>query len=162
VAAVLIWLLYRYRTPILTALKNAWAAIRDFIAKLFGRSQPATPKPAVATNVAGVPPFNTFKNPFLAGSDQVWPPEQLIVYSYNALQSRAHEQQSKQTSPQTPREFCRQLSLEMPDAADELAHLAFLYGHVAYGRSLPASYDPEQLRQLWSKMPSGVQPAMRQ
>jgi len=161
VVTALIWLLYRYRTPILTALKSAWAAIRDFIAKLLGLVRPATPKPPATPNLAGIPPFDTFKNPFLTGNDQVWPPEKLIIYSYNALQSRALKQQPKQGLPQTPREFCRQLSVEMPDATDELEHLAFLYGHVAYGVSVPASYDPERLRQLWNKMSSVAQPAMR-
>lgn len=161
IAAILVWLIYRYRVPILTALKSAWAAIRNFIARLLGYFQPATSKPQAVTKVTGVPPFNSFKNPFLTGNDQIWSPEQLIIYSYNALQSRALEQQPQSGSPQTPREFCRQLSLEIPDATSELEYLAFLYGHVAYGVSLPASYDPEQLRLLWDKMSSGAQLAAR-
>ena len=153
VGIVLVWLLYRYRVAILTGLKSAWAAIRDFIASLLGQLRPAAAPSQVATKTTGVPPFKDFKNPFLTGSDQLWSSEQLIVYSYNALQSCALEQKTGYGLPQTPREFCRQLSSEMPDATDELEHLAFLYGHVAYGMSVPNNYNPEYLRSLWSKLP---------
>ena len=154
-AAVMIvgWLLFRYRIVILTMLRSAWTAILNFIAELLGlfrRTAPPPPPPTLKRAV--VPPFKTFKNPFLTGGDRVWSPEKLIVYSYEALQSWVLEQEAAQGSPQTPREFCRQLGVEMPEAASALEHLAFLYGHVAYGASVPGNYNPEQLRQLWDFM----------
>ena len=161
-AIVFGWLLFRYHAVILTALKSAWAALRNFIAALLGLSRRTAPAPPAASKPATVPPFKTFKNPFLTGGDRVWPPEQLITYSYDALRSWAREQEAEPGSPQTPREFCRQLGTEMPEAADALAHLAFLYGHVAYGASVPGNYNPEQLRSLWDFMaapkpvPSGI------
>jgi hypothetical protein len=42
----------------------------------------------------------------------------------------------------------------MPEAADALAHLAFLYGHVAYGAIIPGNYQPEHLRLLWDYLSS--------
>jgi hypothetical protein len=35
-----------------------------------------------------------------------------------------------------------------------LGHLALVYGHVAYGGSVPGNYDPEHLRLLWNYMSS--------
>lgn len=151
-AAILVWLLFRYRAAIAMAWRSVWAALQKLIADLLGwlRPKSATSQPA-SKSVAG-PSFKTFKNPFLTGGDRVWPPEKLIVYSYEALQSWATEAGAPSGSPQTPREFCRQLGEEMPEAAAALEHLAYLYGHVAYGASVPGQYQPEHLRVLWNFM----------
>lgn len=149
VAVGLIWLLYRYRTFILTMLRSAWDAIRDLIAMLLGWSKPITAASPAALKAVAPPPFKTFKNPFLTGADRVWPPEQLITYSYDALRSWVLEQEATHGSPLTPREFCRRTAEEIPEAAGALEHLAFLYGHVAYGASVPGNYQPEQLRLIW-------------
>lgn len=151
-AAGLVWLLVRYRVLILMALRSAWNALLNFIAELFGWLRPTASAPTVAPKRPGVPPFKQFKNPFLTGANRVWSPDKLIIYSYDALQSWVREKDAKNGSPQTPREFCRQLGAELPEAADALAHLAFLYGHVAYGASVPGNYDPDQLRLLWDYM----------
>jgi hypothetical protein len=154
----LAWLLFRYRVAILAFLRSVWAAIRSFITALLGLIQPSVATaPTVVSKVAQVPPFRTFKNPFLTGGDQLWSPEKLITYSYDALQSWALEDEAAHGSPKTPREFCRQLAEEMPAAADAFEHLAFLYGHVAYGSSVPAIYNPEHLRLIWEYM-SGPRP----
>ena len=153
VLIVFAWVIYRYRVMILMALQSAWAALRNFIATLFGYLKPAAQILPPGVKPVPVASFKSFTNPFLTGSDQLWPPEKLITYSYCALQSRVLDPLAEPGSPQTPREFCRQLSLEMPDLATELEQLALLYGHVAYGASLPASYNPEHLRSLWSKLP---------
>ena len=151
-AAALIWLLFRYRAAILMALHGAWAAIRKFIADLLSWFRPRSKVLPQPSKGAAVLPFKTFKNPFLSGGDRLWSPQKLIIYSYEALQSWAIEQETIPGSPQTPREFCRQLGVEMPEASEALEHLAYLYGHVVYGASLPAQYHPEQLRQLWDYM----------
>ena len=117
------------------------------------------PKVRAEAKKIAVPPFKTFKNPFLTGADRLWPPEELIIYTFDALQSWVLENEAAQGSPQTPREFCRQLGAEMPEAANALEHLAFLYGHVAYGTSVPGNYDPEQLRLLWHCM-AGPKPVL--
>ena len=152
-----VWLGYRYRAVIVEALRKAAAAIREFFAALLGLGSTnanATPPGGRATEVRS---FKPFKNPFLTGGDRVWSPEQLIRYSFEALQNWALERAAPEGTPQTPREFCRQLGGEIPEAAAALDHLAFLYGHVAYGASVPANLDREQLRLLWQLM-SGPRP----
>jgi hypothetical protein len=158
----LIWLLYRYRVLILTMLRNAWAAIYNFIASLLGWTKSSAAANPVAPKTAAPLPFKTFKNPFHTGADRVWPPEQLISYSYDALRSWVLEQEARQGSPLTPREFCRRLAGEIPEAADALEHLAFLYGHVAYGASVPTHYQPEQLRLIWNFLSLPHPPRSRQ
>jgi hypothetical protein len=159
-AAALIWVFTRYREAILMALQSMWAAIRKFIADLLALFRPKTKALPPLSKSAAVSPFKTFRNPFLTGDDRLWPPEKLIIYSYEALQSWAIEQDALKGSPQTPREFCRQLGEEMPEASEALEHLAYLYGHVVYGASLPGQYHPEHLRQLWDLM-SSPRPGIR-
>jgi hypothetical protein len=143
-----LWLSYRYRLMIIALARGIWNAIRDFVAKFLGLFRPPPASVAVAPKKIAFPPFKTFKNPFITGGDRIWPAERLIAYSYAALQSWALQTEAP-ASPQTPREFCRGLAEELPDAAAALEHLAFLYGHVAYGASVPANYDPGQLRLIW-------------
>ena len=157
VIIALAWLIYRYRVIILAVMKSIWAAIRNFIATLLGLFKSSPTAQPTAMKKSTVMPFKSFKNPFLTGGNQLWSPEKLITYSYDALQSWAIEKETDHGSPQTAREFCRQLSKEMPEAANALEHLAFLYGHVAYGASVPASYNPEHLRLIWDYM-SGPRP----
>jgi len=160
VTAGLAWVIYRYRAMIFAMLQSVWAAIRDFITKLLGLFKSSPAARAVAVKKPGVAPFKTFTNPFLTGGSQLWGAEKLITYSYDALQSWVLESEAAHGSPQTPREFCRQLGEEIPEAAEALEHLAFLYGHVAYGASVPGSYNPEQLRLIWDYMASPrVKPA---
>jgi hypothetical protein len=148
-------LLFRYRVAIWMALRSAWAALRNFIASLFSWFRPATKSPKWAPTAGGVRPFKDFKNPFVTGAAGIWPPEKLIVYSYDALQSRAMEHEATRRSPQTPREFCRRLGEEIPELAEALESMAFYYGHVAYGATVPANYNPEHLRRLWEYISSG-------
>jgi hypothetical protein len=152
VGAGLIWLLYRYRVLVMNILRSVWAAIRNFIATLLGLFQRTAEAPLAAPAPFKVPAFKTFKNPFLTGGVQVWSPEKLITYTYDALQSWVLEAEAARGSPKTPREFCRQLGEEIPEAAATLEHLAFLYGHVAYGASVPGGYNSDQLRLLWDYM----------
>jgi hypothetical protein len=135
-------------------LRSVWTAIRKFLAMLRGLFQSSAIGSPAASRSREVRPFKLFKNPFLTGGDRVWTPEQLIVYTFQALQSWALEQEAPLGSPQTPRELCRQLGTEMPEAATALEHLAFLYGHVAYGASVPGNLDRDQLRLVWEVMSS--------
>jgi hypothetical protein len=143
------WLLYRYRISILAAARSLLAALRHFIATLMGKFRPPPPALPAIAKTDQLPPFKAFKNPFLTGGDHLWAPEELIVYSYAALQSWALEAASPAGSPRTPREFCRELGEELPEAAPALEHLAFLYGHVAYGATVPGSFNREHLRLIW-------------
>jgi hypothetical protein len=148
VAVGLCWLLFRYRAMILAVFTSLWAVIRNFVTALLALFRSRSAPLAATPKRPELPPFNTFKNPFITGADRIWSHERLIAYTYNALQSWALEAEAP-ASPQTAREFCAQLGGEMPDAAEALAHLAYLYGHVAYGASVPANYQPEHLHQIW-------------
>jgi Domain of unknown function (DUF4129) len=93
--------------------------------------------------------FAAYENPFVTGSDRVWSPEQLILYSYEALQVWAEEQGVKPQPQRTAREYCHGLGKKFPEVDSELNRLSVLYGHAAYGMKLPENCDLEPVKQLW-------------
>jgi len=144
------WWLVRQRDLILQMARAFLAALTQFFRDLFqiGRrlKRPAAKAEERAPQQR---PFAAYQSPFLTGKDKSWSAEQLILYSYEALQAWAQEQGIQSQPQQTAREFCRRLGETFPDAADELDRLSFLYGHAAYGFAVPAGSDLEPVRKLW-------------
>jgi len=55
------------------------------------------------------PPFHSFVNPFETGLDQQLSPDDLVLYSFDALESWAFEQDLARLPHETPSEFVRKL-----------------------------------------------------
>ena len=150
-AAILIgWWVIRQRDLILQIARAFLDAVTQFFRDLFqlgSRVKRTTVKREERT--PGQRPFAAYLSPFLTGKDKSWIAEQLILYSYEALQAWAMEQGIQFQPQQTAREFCLQLGETFPDAAAELNRLSFLYGHAAYGNAVPAGCDLEPVRKLW-------------
>ncbi len=149
-AILISWWVIRQRELILQIARSFLAALAQFFRDLleFGsRVKRTAPKPEEQTPRQR--PFAAYLSPFLTGKDKSWTAEQLILYSYEALQAWAVEQGIQSQPQQTAREFCVHLGETFPDAADELSQLSFLYGHAAYGHAVPASCDLEPVKKLW-------------
>ena len=149
--AILIgWWMIRQRDLIREIAQSFLAAVAQFFRDLFqlgsrmkrttGQRQVRTPRQR---------PFAAYLSPFLTGKDKSWSAEELILYSYEALQAWAVEQGIQSQPQQTAREFCVRLGETFPAAAAELNRLSFLYGHAAYGNAVPAGCDLEPVRKLW-------------
>ena len=149
--AVLIgWWVIRQRDLILQIARSFLAALAQFFRDLFqfgSRVKRTTVKREERTPRQR--PFAAYLSPFLTGKDKSWTAEQLILYSYEALQAWAVEQGIQSQPQQTAREFCLLLGETFPDAAAELNRLSFLYGHAAYGNAVPAGCDLEPVKKLW-------------
>ena len=101
--------------------------------------------------------FADYRNPFFSARDHEWPPEQIILYSYEAVQVWAKEQGIEARPQETAREFCRRLGLERDFIDGPLQQLSRLYAYTAYGKKLPPDSDLEPIRELWRMLPtSGV------
>lgn len=147
------WWLFRQRHVILQALQALWRAILQFFRdlldlrpRLFIRKTKSMGEKPVANPKS----FAAYKNPFLSRKEQVWPPEQIIAYSFEAVQAWAREQGWAPRPDQTPREICATIEEQFPQYATGMRHLARLYDYAAYGRQVPtetAHWEP--LRQLW-------------
>jgi hypothetical protein len=144
------WWVIRQRNLILQLARSFIAALAQFFRDLFqfgsrvkrtaGKREERTPRQH---------PFAAYPSPFLTGRDKSWTAEELILYSYEALQAWAVEQGIPSQPQQTAREFCLFLGETFPDAAAELNRLSFLYGHAAYGNAVPAGCDLEPVKKLW-------------
>ena len=150
VAILICWWAIRRRDLIFQMARSFMAALTQFFRDLFqlgswtrkARTEREERKP-------GQHPFASYRSPFLTGKDKSWTAEQLILYSYEALQAWAVEQGIQSQPQQTAREFCLLLGETFPDAAGELNRLSFLYGHAAYGNVVPSGSDLEPVKRLW-------------
>jgi hypothetical protein len=143
------WLFWR-RALIFQMMRSFVAALTRFFRDLFRFSLPDKEPAATKENKRpGHRRFAAFRNPFLAGKNTSWTPEQLVLYSFEALQVWAEEQDIAPRPEQTAREFCSEVGSRFPEIIPELNQLSFLYCHAAYGQSVPAGYDLEPVKKLW-------------
>ncbi len=149
-----LWWLMRARHLLLEMLRSVVAAIRDFFRQLLDLV-PAR-KPAKSAG-PGAPqrqgrPLSEFKNPFFADKERAGSPEEIILYTFDALQAWTRENGMDRAPEQTAREFCERAGSQLPELADPLRHLSFLYAHAAYGEHLPAHCDLGPLKEIWRRL----------
>jgi hypothetical protein len=156
VVAVIVagWWLFRCRYLLLEIARSLVEAIVDFFRKLLDLvparkpakpGEPVPPRPKLR-------PLAEYKNPFYAGQEQMRPPAEIIIYTYDAMQAWAREQGLEPHPEQTAREFCQEMAARWPEQAGAFRHLSFLYAHAAYGLHLPAHCDLEPLKELWRQL----------
>jgi hypothetical protein len=144
------WWLYRQRDLIFQIARSFLTAVKQFLKDLFKFG--STSNEQVATTKkrqVGRSPFAAYRNPVLLGKNSAWSLEQLVLYSFEALQVWAEERGVTPRPEQTAREFCVQLCGQFPEIIPELSALSFLYSHAAYGMSVPADCDLEPIKKLW-------------
>jgi len=144
------WWVYRNRATLLAMAQALLAAIRQFFADLFppDSTPDGVPEPATAAQPK-IQPFAAFKNPFLTGQAEKLTPEQLVFYSYEALQAWAGEHGHPPRPEQTAREFCSELGGRYPEITADLDRLSRLHGQAAYGARVPAHSDLAPVKNIW-------------
>lgn len=157
VAIVILSWLVRRRHLIVQIIQSLIAALIHFFRNLFAFPTKLRERKG-GRSLAGVkcPAFARYENPFVTGRDRSWTPEELILYSYEALRAWAEEQGVKPRPQQTAREFCFELGGKFPEVNSELARLAYLHGHAAYGVGLPPGSDLALIGQLWRYLTATV------
>jgi hypothetical protein len=150
-AAVLAaWWIFCKRDLIFQIIRSFIAALNQFFKDLFRFGSMSNEKVATTKNQqAGRSTFASYRNPFLLGQHSTWTLEQLVLYSFEALQVWAEERGVKPRPEQTAREFCVELGGRFPEIIPELSTLSFLYSHAAYGMSVPVDCDLEPIKKLW-------------
>jgi hypothetical protein len=150
VAMLAAWWIICKRDLIFQIMRSFVAALKQFFKDLFRFGTTSNEKVATTKNQqAGRSIFASYRNPFLLGQHSTWTLEQLVVYSFEALQVWAEEQGFKPRPEQTSREFCVELGGRFPEIIPELSALSFLYSHAAYGMSVPVDCDLEPIKKLW-------------
>jgi hypothetical protein len=141
-----------YRRQVLEFLRGLWAELLALLSDLFGRKKSRAPD-RVATETREPPrPFAAFRNPFFSGNVGRISPEQLVRYTFEALEAWAFERRAARRADETPLEFADALDDRFPSLADDARQLARLYSHVLYARTKPTRECLPLLQRLWEEM----------
>lgn len=148
----------KYRQQVLAFLRQLWEELKAIFADLFGRKSrddseeqaPAAPLPR---------PFAAFQDPFLSGAAGRLPPDQLVRYTFDAMQAWAFERGAARRPDETPLEFASHLGSQAPQVADEARELARLYSQITYARGTLSSDCLPVLQRLWRQMRAAARPA---
>ena len=172
-AALFKWLLYAAlavlaayaiwtnRAELLAALRDFAHSLADFWHRLFGgKTRREAEEAAADERRNGMPPrrFADFSNPFATGGVGRYRPEELVRYTFEALEAWARDAGHPRLPDQTPHEFARCLGSSVSPLADDARQLADLYCQVAYARGTLPAASVAPLSQLWREMCAAAGP----
>ena len=149
VAAVIGFLVYRKQ--VMDFLRRLWAEFLSLINELFGGRKPRAADRAPETQEAPRP-FAEFRNPFHTGQASRASPEQLVHYTFNALEAWAFERRAARRPEETPLEFADGLNERFPEVAKEARQLARLYSQMLYARANPTRDCLPLLQRVWDEL----------
>ena len=157
-AAVVLYYVIRYWSRLVETLKIFWLELVSFWNDLFGRKSQEE-KSRSAENSETEPlvprrPFAAFNNPFASGAAQQMQPEELVRYTFEALEAWAFEQNLERMQDQTPLEFARVVGENISIVSKEVRQVAKLYVQVAYADFSPTTSSLRPLESLWRRLGS--------
>jgi hypothetical protein len=97
-------------------------------------------------------PFSDFANPFETGAADDWSVEELVSYTFTAMQAWARERDLARRPGETPLEFSERVGNELPALEQELKRLTALYVRAMYARGGMPGNTREVVRQFWAKL----------
>ncbi|HID78498.1 MAG TPA: DUF4129 domain-containing protein [Planctomycetaceae bacterium] len=153
VAVGLYWM-WRHWPEMVAFLRQLAETWRALLARLFGR-RPAPPQEASAGEKPQGPPprpFSDFVDPFLSGAAETWPPDEVVKYTFEAIEAWARQQECPRGLEETPHEFARKLGKHRKELGEHARQLARLYCHVAYAPDTLRRESIQPLRELWSRL----------
>jgi hypothetical protein len=154
IAAVAYWA-WKSWPALMEALKDFLEAWRAFWAKLFGGkpgAKEAAPGEAAAEPKAAPRPFADFADPFAAGWAERWSPDELVRYSFAALEAWAREHGYPRGPEQTPYEFAEGVSDRAKRLGRHCRKMADLYSRVAYAPGTLPATSVAPLRDFWQQL----------
>ena len=150
----MIYVLFRYGSTLLNALRDLLASLLGglFIQQPHKRTK--APEPVPSKKGPPARPFASFANPFDTGLDQRFSPNDLIVYSFEALEAWASEHDLARSPDETPSEFVRRLGEARSDLRQDATRLVGYFVTVVYGQAGFKAEVLPPLRQFWRALAS--------
>jgi len=157
IAAVLIlWALWRYRHELWAGLLAFIAELRTIFASLFGgrKSVDTDDGQRLVTAMPAEPtrPFADFSNPFSSGMAENSRPEEVVQYTFEALEAWAREMGFPRDPEQTPAEFAQNVARNERAISREAQNVAGMYARVAYGEDSLEAESLELLKGFWRQV----------
>ncbi|OHB81702.1 MAG: hypothetical protein A2V98_00980, partial [Planctomycetes bacterium RBG_16_64_12] len=147
--------LWRSRAEVLRAIKRFLQAWREFWQRLLGRKPAAAEQPASSEQGTKGPRarrFADFADPFASGMADRCSPDELVRYSFEALEAWAREHGWPRGPEQTPHEFAQEIGARVSSLSQDVRRLADLYCRVAYAPDTLPQVSIAPLRQLWREL----------
>jgi hypothetical protein len=154
IAAAAYWL-WRSRHDLAAALRRLLEAWRNFWSWLFGGKRKEKAAAAEAQSQAALAPaqrFADFVDPFAAGTADRYRPDDLVRYSFEALEAWARENGLTREPDQTPYEFSRRVGAQLEPLSEDLRTLADLYYTAAYARGRLSAAGIRPLAKFWASL----------
>jgi hypothetical protein len=161
-AVIVVFVFFRHGLQFLSNFmpwaKNLLAAIDAWLKGLFGGRERVTEAKAIVaaepvdTRVA----FAAFSNPFADGTAAGRSPEELVRYSFEALEAWAGDRDVPRRSDETALEFAGRLGRQFGWLREDARKLALLVARLAYASgNLPAN-TRDTLDHFWDKLTTGA------
>jgi len=157
-AALLVLLVYvgwKHREQIAQALRQLIHDLKILLAGRWGGAQRAEVKDDAADQSSPhvrLRPFASYRDPFATGGAARYSNEQLVRYTFEALEAWARERAIARGDEQTPLEFAQHVGIDHPNMAAAAQQLADLYCRVAYGHEPVPADRRAIIQQLWRSM----------
>jgi hypothetical protein len=148
----------RYLSPFTEWARNLLDAIRNWWANLFGGARSVSEK-SVEKRASGPvrpPPFSVFSNPFEDGTASGRDPQELIRYTFAALDSWAWDRGHGREAMETPLEFASRLGIEFIELNESFRRFASLYVRSEYSEAPLPSDALKQLESFWDELIHGA------
>lgn len=149
----------KYLAPFTQWARNLLEAISNWWASLFGRKPRVSREAAVMELPKGPqrpPPFTEYSNPFADGSAERRDAEELVRYTFEALDSWAWDRGHGRRPDETPLEFAARLGAEFEAIENSFRRFAALFARSAYAfGELPRDTKPF-LEQFWEELVHGT------
>jgi len=148
IASVLLYYLIKNWDRVVAFFRQLWQELMN----LFHRNPPEKEleHEEETVFVAAPPPFASFHDPFLTGAAIGMHPSQLVIYTFDALESWAYENADARQKDETPLEFAERL--ETRSSSPVWHKFARLYTRTVYSEKRPNEQCYGLLRNVWQEM----------
>jgi hypothetical protein len=146
---IVIYGLIRYGRDFLRALRAFLASLLAGLGFGWGKKRDQDEGGAAAEPAAPPRPFASFVNPFDAGLDHQLTPDDLVIYSFEALEAWAYEHELARSPHETPMEFASRVADVRADLGPDATRLVGYFVAIVYGRQGFRSEILPPLRRFW-------------
>ncbi len=152
---IFVLLLLRGTLPNLLELFPGLKKLLDWINRLFERlfgTKAEKPQSEPVREIVQTRSFTSFRNPFTSGEAERQSLEDLIEYSFAALQAWSADAGEAYLEEETPSEFARRLTKDHPLMQNDIVRLGTLVSRNAYAAGDLPSSSMQILEKFWDRL----------
>ena len=146
---IVIFGLIRYGRDFLEVLRALLAALLAGFGFGWGKKREKDSGGEADEPVPPPRPFSSYANPFDVGLDQQLTPDDLVIYSFEALEAWAYEHELARSPHETPSEFASRVGQARADLGPDATRMVGYFVMIVYGQRGFRSEILPPLRQFW-------------